>query len=549
MEKMPEVKNLQDGGKYWEHQFEQFLAMVYIPRCDEICDIINFGFRAPYLLVFEETKKTVEEAVTFAKETGLEQIAAENGSSVVFIYPVCEGGWNAAPESLFTSIISESKINQYYQDGVARLRNRFTGNFEGNFIRGAIFRTCLYGYGESADYIARYCLQRIEGDGLWGRSDVSPAVCILQNLNNVPEPKVRDIPVVSVMNRPEVNDVLKKNCDYYLEKDSVDYQKDFKSFIKPFRRMVGHLEREADLEAMGMTVESAYVTVTTTPDNCGDDRDSVEHKIGYVAFYKKELLQKGPLPLLMCFHGGGDSAMSMASLSGWSLVAEKYGFLLVCVENHLNSTATETIEMIKQLKKKYPVDSTRIYASGFSMGGCKSWDMYQEYPQYFAALAPMDATFDVGQNSYGKEVGTINQDIIVPVFYAGGEITPLPELPFQAQKCTDRIAYVMRINQIKKEYKAAFDQQETWENPIWGINGDCEYKLVNEERENSVLNLQLFESQNGCCYCVLACVGNQGHEVRHHTCENAWKFLSSFRRLPDGSLEGGSMEKIRQLYK
>ena len=34
------------------------------------------------------------------------------------------------------------------------------------------------------------------------------------------------------------------------------------------------------------------------------------------------------------------------------------------------------------------------------MGGCKTWDLYQEYPDVFAAVAPMDATFDVGCNLF-----------------------------------------------------------------------------------------------------------------------------------------------------
>ena len=115
------------------------------------------------------------------------------------------------------------------------------------------------------------------------------------------------------------------------------------------------------------------------------------------------------------------------------------------MENHLNSTATEMMELIEILKDRYNIDSTRIYATGFSMGGCKSWDLYQEYPQVFAGLAPMDATFDVGRNIYDQEVKKgINENVIVPIFYAGGEITPLPELPFQAQ--------IITVNRIIQEY-------------------------------------------------------------------------------------------------
>ena len=347
-----------------------------------------------------------------------------------------------------------------------------------------------------------------------------------------------------------MNQALLQSSDYVLVKDKADYQEDYRQFVGTFRRMMGYLDREDNLEEMGMVMEPGYCSVTTTCDNRGDDRDTTEHRIGYVAYYNRDIMKDGKkVPLLMCFHGGGDSAMCMATVSGWYRVAAERDFLLVCVENHLNSTASETIEMIECLKKKYSIDSEKIYASGFSMGGCKSWDMFQEYPRVFAAVAPMDATFDVGLNSYGEQSpGEINRDTIVPVFYVGGEKTPLPELPFQEKKCLNRMAYVLEVNRSVKKNQNQFEEQDKWENPIWGLDGDYVYQLKDEEREDSVLTLNLFVSEDGNCYCVFGCVSNQGHEVRHHSCENAWKFLNSFRRLPDGSLMGGKLEEIRELY-
>ena len=181
------------------------------------------------------------------------------------------------------------------------------------------------------------------------------------------------------------------------------------------------------------------------------------------------------------------------------------------------------------------------------MGGCKSWDMYQEYPKVFAAVAPMDATFEVGLNAYGQPVENYNQDTIVPVFYVGGEQTPLPELPFQAQKCTDRMGYVLRVNKAKAKYDVNFEDQSNWENPIMGINGDLIRKEKDENR-GSVLTMHLFESENGCCYSIFGSGSPQQHEMRWLNCENAWKFFSQFRRLANGELVGGKMEDIAALY-
>ncbi len=543
MDNVMVTMNETDGSKFWSKVFEKFEAKVYLPKSDPITEIVNFGFMTPYLLVFEEEKSTAEEAIEFAESTGLAKIAAGYGGSVVFIYPTNEGGWKEAPADLFASIISHTKISQYYHDGKAIMRNRFTGDWGESYIRGALHRSFLYGYGESADYIAKNLLQTIEGDGLFGKGDITPVVCVLENLSVVPEPKRRDIPVVSVGNSVEVDEALTSSLDAVLIKEKAEYVEDFHSFMKKYRRMVGYLNEEPDLEEMGMVVEPDYCVVPTAEDNRGDDKDTAEHKIGYVAYYNRDIMNKEEVPLVLCFHGGGDSAMCMVALSDWHLVAAKYGFLLVSVENHLNSTATEMMSLLAHLKSKYSIDTERIYATGFSMGGCKSWDMFQEYPQVFAALAPMDATFDVGLNAYGQPVENINRKFPVPVFYVGGEQTPLPELPFQEEKCTNRMAYVLEVNKSKTKYDVKFEEKEKWVNPIWGIDGDviCQAK---DAGRGSVLTMHLFESENGCCYSVFGSASPQQHEMRHLNCENAWKFFRNFRRLPNGELVGGKMNDV-----
>ena len=499
MDRMPEIAVFEDGSKYWEYTFEKFVAKVYLPVSNPITDIINYGFMAPYLLVFEEFKQTPQEVKAFAEETGLAKIATQYGSSVVFIYPTNEGGWQEAPEDLFASIIAETKISQYYQDGTATIWNRFTKEWGNPCIRGGLHRSILYGYGVSADYIALHCLQTIEGDGLYGKGDITPTACVLERLSILPQPTRPDIPVVSVGNSDAINRALDDVLEYVLVKEEADYVWEYETFLKSFRRMVGYLNLEPDLDAMNMVMDVDYCVVPTSPDNQGDDKESTEHKVGYVAYYNEGIMNKEEVPLVLCFHGGGDSAMCMVTLSDWHLVASKYDFLLVSVENHLNSTATEMMHLLAHLKQKYSIDCERIYATGFSMGGCKTWDMMQEYPDVFAALAPMSATFDVGLNVYGQPVENINREVPVPVFYVGGELTPLPELPFQEQKCVNRMAYVLEVNKAKTPYNVKFEEKDSWENPIWGIDGDVICKDRDWNR-GSTLTMHLFESENGCCY-------------------------------------------------
>ena len=530
MKEMPAVEKLADGGVFWKHEYKNFKVKTYVPKSAPITEIVNFGFKAPYLIVFEENELTDNEAVSFAKETKLEEIAANYGSSVVFVSPTSEKGWEDASYDLFPELIAESKINQYYQSGVANMKNRFTGEWGENFIRGAIFRSYLYGFGKSADFIAANYLRKVDGEFLWGPGDITPAACILNGLSGIPKVYREDIPVVSVGNSEEINNALKLSCDRLLVKDKPDYVADFKDFICRKRRWCGHLEDEPVFSEIGMVEETSFETVTTSKDNLGDDAGTKEHKIGYVAYYNKDLFDRGPAPMLLAFHGGGDSSFYITHVSGWWEVAKKHNFLLIAIENHLNSTATEMVELIDKLKAKYNIDEKRIYGSGFSMGGCKSWDCMQEYPEVFAGLAPMDATFEVGLNVYGKPARCeINRKTAVPLFYAGGEITPLPELPFQAEKCHDRMKYVFETNDLKKEYNVKYEDRENWANPIWGISGDRTEKFYDVTRD-ACLTVEYFDSKDGVCRTAFGSISGQGHECRRHTCEKAWEFISKFSR-------------------
>lgn len=515
-------------------------------------------------MVFAPSDFSYEEAASFAVANGFDTLAKKYATSVVFIYPTSDKGWENASPSIFSEILTNSKIHQYYEGGLVIANNRFTKTLDGYFIRGAIFRSQLFGYGASADYIAQNCINHFEGDGLWGKADCAPVVCILNNLSTVPKIDADDIPIISVGNTDRINSAISSKAKYSLIKESADVVSDFENFGKQFRRMLGELEIDSDLEADGLVKEPGTVTVHTSPDNSGDDKGTSSHKIGYFAFYNKDILSK-KVPTLLLFHGGGDSALYIPYISGWAKIAHEHDFLLISIENHINSTATEMVELINILKEKYPIDSCRLYASGFSMGGCKTWDIIQEYPNMLAAAAPMDATFEIGLNVFGELMqGELNRTVSVPVFYAGGEITPLPELPFQGDKCVDRIKYVFEINNIVKEYIGGCTKKATepfifgtntikavdttlWENKIWGVNGDAKCVTKDPER-NGTLTMELFKSDNGKCYSVFASIDNQGHECRYHTCENAWRFMSNFKRTNDGVIEGGDFEEIRNCF-
>lgn len=527
MKHVPAFTALPGGGVGWSHAYDRFRVKVIVPPPQPLSGIVNFGFKAPYLLVFEEAELSLDGALAFAVERGLYDFARDFSASVVFVFPTCEGGWDAADEELFVDLVAESRVNQYYRNGVAMEHARHTHVWSGNFILGAIFRTFLYGCGKSADFIARRCLKTLHGLYLWGPGEITPTAAVLENLSVMPDLPRRDFPIVSVANSDAVNAAFRAQCDHLLILPGRD-DRACREFLTPFKRWCGNLEIDTTMDEEGMVEEPGFVSVKTSPDNRGDDSGTQHHRVGYMAYWRKDLTDAGKLPLVLGFHGGGDSAFHLAYVSGWWRIARKYGFLFVALEDHLNSTALETVEIIERLKERYPIDEKRVYGIGFSMGGCKSWDVFEQCPQAFAAIAPMCATYDVGVNVYGEPVtGPINRDHPLPVFYAGGEASPLAELPFQAQKCCERMAYVFEVNRVKKPYNASFSDQSDWENPVWGVEGDVVERFDDPSR-GSVLTVHTFYSEDGVARTALASVSGQQHECREHTCEHAWRFMSRF---------------------
>jgi hypothetical protein len=106
---------------------------------------------------------------------------------------------------------------------------------------------------------------------------------------------------------------------------------------------------------------------------------------------------KKPCGLLLALHGGGEgqgdagSAFSVyagATSLGWTVIAPE---VMTKVSSAWNEEKEEqfVLDLIEAAKRTFPVDTSRIYVAGHSMGGDGSWMIGGRNADVFAAASPL----------------------------------------------------------------------------------------------------------------------------------------------------------------
>ncbi len=156
------------------------------------------------------------------------------------------------------------------------------------------------------------------------------------------------------------------------------------------------------------------------PDAYGFEFKTMEHQ-GFVRRwyeYVPEAVKKSgkAAPLVVCMHGRGGSAETFISLSGMSRVAEERNFIALFPESGVYQQRPGALRnlllwngeyrgekfddvgfilrMIEDVKGRYAVDETRVYACGQSSGGMMTSALAERAPQVFAAVSPWSALVD-----------------------------------------------------------------------------------------------------------------------------------------------------------
>jgi polyhydroxybutyrate depolymerase len=157
-------------------------------------------------------------------------------------------------------------------------------------------------------------------------------------------------------------------------------------------------------------------TVTEPWDGVGVLGEYIMYE-GWMRRYELHLPQDydpgGRSPLLILFHGAGDTGPGFQAWTGLDAIAEEAGFITVwpngtpdgaCIDDipgelcdpgppyyWLPEDVGFTRELVAHLRDGLAIDQNRIYAAGMSMGGLFTYDVACQMDDRFAAAAPVAA--------------------------------------------------------------------------------------------------------------------------------------------------------------
>lgn len=142
-----------------------------------------------------------------------------------------------------------------------------------------------------------------------------------------------------------------------------------------------------------MTKKSSYQTYNTF-----EKLIQKQINVNYLLYFPSEyyIFEDKKWPLIMFLHGGAEQGndLNLVKKNGIPKIIDKkknFPFVVVspqCPEGYWWSNDV-LITLLDEIIKSYNIDKNRIYLTGISMGGYATWELAMEYPEKFAAIAPI----------------------------------------------------------------------------------------------------------------------------------------------------------------
>jgi len=278
------------------------------------------------------------------------------------------------------------------------------------------------------------------------------------------------------------------------------------------------------------------------------------------------------VPLVFYFHGGGCVPLYGAEQSGWHDIADEENFIVVYPKaaqrkmwNVWNDPALDYsdeeffLALIEHMKMVHPIDESRIFVSGFSMGGMMSNAMACLQPDIIAAAAPCNGFNEGYFNSFATMNNRMKNNTAMNMMdRLPGETEEITPVRIQADAKKAAYDYRMPLIQIsglndqtwpiinpQDRRLMTFDYWKAYNNiPVEAFETDltCESGLKADETcydgdDARFLHHRWYSKDAGNpVFYELFLAKRMPHALDIRTARYAWEFMKRFSRNADGSL-------------
>ena len=160
------------------------------------------------------------------------------------------------------------------------------------------------------------------------------------------------------------------------------------------------------------------LTLKETSYTWGDDENEEKTYIEY-DYIPESYTGEEAVALVVLLHGYSEDPLCPAATCGWADMAAEEGFILIAPDYINDLTASGVVidcimTAVEQALETYNIDESRIYLTGFSMGGMSTMLTGFANTDVFAAIAPMAGAADI------SSVAMDADEYDLPVFFLAG---------------------------------------------------------------------------------------------------------------------------------
>ncbi len=286
-----------------------------------------------------------------------------------------------------------------------------------------------------------------------------------------------------------------------------------------------------NIVANGVTPGGITVTAHQEDKFSGIKTPAGEYLQTWYEYVPKEVLDgkaaPGSVPLVLALHGGGDDPQAFVEECGWLELARQKRFIMVAPEHQaldVTPAMGEALQaLINYMIKTYPaIDASRVYASGYSMGGIATLSISTSHPKVLAAAVNMagaryDFTKEMDAQFESTELPmmflTSAYDSPLNILWEDGSITA------NVQKVLNKFLGYNKMSPLSFDFNA---------HPKNGFKASAWSSMrLNGEDESDVWYLN---NKNDIPMVALSYTENHIHALYPGYATVAWNYLKQFSR-------------------